>query len=155
MVADLHSSKRPPRASRMRIRWRSARRIELSLEAEPAVVQGDPEALRTLVRNLVDNAVRYTPEGGRVRVRTRGERVRRRARGQSIPGPGIPAPDRERAFDRFYRRANAPAGGQRSRARHRQGHRGSARRGDSAGRCPGRRSAGSPSPFPPRRLRFA
>jgi len=54
----------------------------------------------------VDNAVRYTPEGGRVQVRCN------RSPGAVVlevidNGPGIPAAERERAFDRFYRRANA------------------------------------------------
>jgi len=87
-----------------------ARRIDLGLEAEPAAVQGDRDALRILVRNLVDNAVRYTPEGGQVRVSTH-----QRAAGATLEvvdtGPGIPLSDRERAFDRFYRRSNAPEGG--------------------------------------------
>src|SRR5580692_8123385 len=87
-----------------------ARRIDLGLEAEPAAVQGDRDALRVLVRNLVDNAVRYTPEGGQVRVSTH-----QQAAGATLEvvdtGPGIPPSDRERAFDRFYRRANAPEGG--------------------------------------------
>jgi signal transduction histidine kinase len=94
----------------------SARRIELSLEADSAAVRGDREALRVLVRNLVDNAVRYTPEGGRVRIRVR---TGSRAAGRSDPtllevadsGPGIPSADRERAFDRFYRRVGTPEGG--------------------------------------------
>jgi signal transduction histidine kinase len=88
-----------------------ARHIDLGLEAEPnSLVRGDRDALRTLVRNLVDNAVRYTPPGGRVQVRTR-----KTSAGAVLEvadtGPGIPAADRERAFDRFYRRANAPEGG--------------------------------------------
>jgi signal transduction histidine kinase len=87
-----------------------ARRIDLGLEAEPAAVQGDRDALRVLVRNLVDNAVRYTPEGGQVRVSTR-----QQTSGATLEvvdtGPGIPSSDRERAFDRFYRRSNAPEGG--------------------------------------------
>ena len=87
-----------------------ARRIDLGLEAEPAAVQGDRDALRVLVRNLVDNAVRYTPEGGQVRVSTR-----QQTSGATLEvvdtGPGIPPSDRERAFDRFYRRSNAPEGG--------------------------------------------
>src|SRR6185295_14601412 len=46
-----------------------SRHIELELHAEPNVwVRGDQGALRTLVRNLVDNAVRYTPERGKVEV---------------------------------------------------------------------------------------
>jgi signal transduction histidine kinase len=87
-----------------------ARRIDLGLEAEPAAVQGDRDALRVLVRNLVDNAVRYTPEGGQVRVSTH-----QQTSGATLEvvdtGPGIPPSDRERAFDRFYRRSNAPEGG--------------------------------------------
>ncbi len=89
----------------------ATRHIDLSVAAEPNVpVLGDPEALRTLVRNLVDNAVRYTPQGARVRVRCRSSRE-----GALLEvidnGAGIPAADRERAFDRFYRRATAPEGG--------------------------------------------
>jgi two-component system OmpR family sensor kinase/two-component system sensor histidine kinase QseC len=79
------------------------RQIDLALEAEPVTVVGDREALRTLVRNLVDNAVRYTPPQGRVRVRSRAT-----SEGAVLQvadsGPGIPAPERERVFDRFYRR---------------------------------------------------
>ena len=36
--------------------------------AQPVSLSGDPDALRTLLRNLIDNAVRYTPAGGRVDV---------------------------------------------------------------------------------------
>jgi two-component system OmpR family sensor kinase/two-component system sensor histidine kinase QseC len=86
------------------------RNIDLGLASEAAVVQGDRDALRTLVRNLVDNAVRYTPVGGLVRVRTLNG-----ADGAILEvadsGPGIAPPDRERVFDRFYRRASAPEGG--------------------------------------------
>jgi two-component system OmpR family sensor kinase len=46
-----------------------AGRIDLGVAAaQPATIAADPEALRTLLRNLVDNAVRYTPAGGRVDV---------------------------------------------------------------------------------------
>jgi len=88
-----------------------ARGIDLGLDAEPDVrVMGDRDALRTLVRNLVDNAVRYTPAGGRVQVQTA-----KTPQGALLEvtdsGPGIPAADRERVFDRFYRRASAPEGG--------------------------------------------
>jgi signal transduction histidine kinase len=94
----------------------AARHIDLSLEEETATVRGDREALRTLVRNLVDNAVRYTPQGGSVRVRTR---PGSRAPGRGEPallevadsGPGIAPADRDRVFDRFYRRAGSPEGG--------------------------------------------
>jgi signal transduction histidine kinase len=86
------------------------RQIDLALEAEPVSVVGDREALRTLVRNLVDNAVRYTPPGGRVRIR-----LRDGAQGAVLEvtdsGPGIPASDRERVFDRFYRRTGTASEG--------------------------------------------
>lgn len=83
-----------------------ARHIDLSLEREGEVrVRGDPEALRTLARNLVDNAVRYTPPGGSVRVRC--HTAPEGALLEVIDtGPGIAPADRARVFDRFYRRAN-------------------------------------------------
>jgi len=87
------------------------RDIDLGLEAESGtVVLGDPEALRTLTRNLVDNAARYTPLGGSVRVRSRkaGERAVLEV---TDTGPGIPRAERERVFDRFYRRAAAQESG--------------------------------------------
>ncbi len=89
------------------------RSVELSLEAgDAAQVTGDADALRILVRNLVDNAVRYTPQGGRVRVRTAVDPAERGAMLEvEDTGPGIPASDRERAFDRFVRRHDAADGG--------------------------------------------
>jgi two-component system OmpR family sensor kinase len=63
-----------------------------------------------MVRNLVDNAVRYTPSGGRVQVRLRQD-ASFAVLEVVDSGPGIPAAERERAFDRFYRRAGAPEGG--------------------------------------------
>jgi signal transduction histidine kinase len=84
-----------------------SRRIDLSLQREGNAPQrGDKDALRTLARNLVDNAVRYTPPGGSVQVR-----CHTGAAGATLEvidtGPGIAAADRARVFDRFYRRANA------------------------------------------------
>jgi two-component system OmpR family sensor kinase len=56
-----------------------------------AWVPGDEEDLRVVLNNLVDNALRYVPAGGRVRL------------GVSDTGPGIPEADRERALRRFVR----------------------------------------------------
>ena len=89
-----------------------ARRTAIALDApdapgapgapDKAIVTGDADALRILLRNLLDNAIRYTPEGGRVDVSV--------ARQQEAlllavddSGPGIPPDERERAFQRFYR----------------------------------------------------
>jgi two-component system OmpR family sensor kinase/two-component system sensor histidine kinase QseC len=81
-----------------------AKSIELSLEAEPGVrVRAERDGMHALLRNLVDNAVRYTPAGGRVQVRTRAGADRAIVE-ISDTGPGIPAEERERVFDRFYRR---------------------------------------------------
>lgn len=88
-----------------------ARNIDLGLDAAPGLlILGNNEALRTLVRNLVDNAVRYTLVGGTVQVRCRCA-AQRALLEVCDSGPGIPAADRERVFDRFYRRAAAQAGG--------------------------------------------
>jgi two-component system OmpR family sensor kinase/two-component system sensor histidine kinase QseC len=87
-----------------------SRQIDLALESEPVSILGNREALRTLVRNLVDNAVRYTPVGGRVRVRT-GPSKEGATLEVTDSGPGIPPEERERAFDRFHRRRGAPEGG--------------------------------------------
>lgn len=88
-----------------------SRHIDLGLEAAPdLVVRGDRDALRVLVRNLVDNAVRYTPSYGSVHVcclATDTEAVL----DVTDTGPGIAVADRERVFDRFYRRAAAEESG--------------------------------------------
>ena len=76
----------------------------LSVRAGPPVsVRGDAAALALLVRNLADNAVRYSPPGAAV------ELAVLQQDGQALllvddAGPGIPPADRERVFDRFYRR---------------------------------------------------
>ena len=76
--------------------------------AQPASVVGDPEALRTLMRNLIDNAVRYTPAGGRVDVSVEPPEGTHGARFTvGDDGPGIPSEERARVFDRFYRRAGS------------------------------------------------
>jgi two-component system OmpR family sensor kinase len=82
-----------------------AGRIDLGIAAaQPATLAADPDALRTLLRNLIDNAVRYTPAGGRVDVTVEGSAMGARVT-VTDDGPGIPAEERARVFDRFYRRA--------------------------------------------------
>ena len=74
--------------------------IALTLEAQPATVPGDADALRILLRNLVDNAIRYTPGGGRVMVSVGADLI-----SVADTGPGIPVAERTRVFDRFHRLA--------------------------------------------------
>lgn len=77
--------------------------------AGPAEVRGDRIVLRQALINLVDNAIKYTPRGGRIgmRVSTAG--------GQALldvsdTGRGIPPEHHERVFDRFYRGSHPGAG---------------------------------------------
>jgi two-component system OmpR family sensor kinase len=87
--------------------------IDLGLShAEQASVSGDFEALRVMLGNLIDNAIRYTPAGGTVDVAVQ-RQDRNAVIGISDTGPGIPQEDRARVFDRFYRREamHAPGSG--------------------------------------------
>lgn len=80
-----------------------ARGVDLGIvDAETVSVIGDDEALRILFRNLLENAIKYSPDGGTVDVAIRAQQdhaVVEIADG----GRGIPPAERERAFDRFYR----------------------------------------------------
>jgi two-component system OmpR family sensor kinase len=79
------------------------RNVDLGVEtSEPATVTGDAEALRVMFNNLLDNATKYTPAGGRVDVSLKVDGGRPVVR-IADSGPGIPVEERERVFDRFYR----------------------------------------------------
>jgi len=85
----------------------SERRVEVHLtQTEPTPVLGDPAYLGVLLRNLLDNAIRYSPEGGEVWVELAGT-PRAVTLRVSDSGPGIPSPRREDAFRRFRRLAEA------------------------------------------------
>jgi two-component system OmpR family sensor kinase len=82
-----------------------ARRIDLGMAAgdgEPLQVRGQPEALHTLLRNLLDNAIKYTPDGGQIDI-SLALRDRSPCLFVEDSGPGLPESERERVFDRFYR----------------------------------------------------
>ncbi len=77
--------------------------LGLAEDSQPAVmVRGDAELLGVLIRNLVDNAVRYTPNGGRVDVSVRSE-ADRALLTVTDTGRGIPREERARVLERFYR----------------------------------------------------
>ena len=77
--------------------------LDFALDAAPGCsVIGQAEWLRVLIRNLVDNAIRYTPPGGQVRVAIAGSDGCCRLR-CSDSGPGIPADERESVLRRFHR----------------------------------------------------
>jgi two-component system sensor histidine kinase MprB len=67
-------------------------------DLEPCLVYGHAERLKTAVRNLLDNAAKFGPPGGPVEVRLQAGELTVRDH-----GPGIPAGDLPRVFDRFYR----------------------------------------------------
>jgi two-component system OmpR family sensor kinase len=88
-----------------------ARRIDIGIaRSDAAEVRGQAEALRTLLRNLLDNAVKYTPDGGRVDVG-----IAASPDGVELSvedsGPGLPAEERARVLDRFYRSGEPQAPG--------------------------------------------
>ncbi|MDT3399109.1 ATP-binding protein [Streptomyces sp. B1866] len=93
--------------------------VHLNLDVQPPdlIAYADAERLHQVVANLVDNAVKHSPAHGRVTVR-----ARRGDGAQSLElevvdeGPGIPAAERDRVFERFNR-GGRPAEGDRSGAR--------------------------------------
>jgi two-component system sensor histidine kinase TctE len=87
-----------------------------------ARLHGQPVLVREMVRNLVDNALQYTPEGGTVTARVTPDPF-----GQVLVlqvednGPGMPEAERELVFQPFYRRARYQRRRQRAGPGHRQG----------------------------------
>ncbi|WUH93865.1 HAMP domain-containing histidine kinase [Streptomyces sp. NBC_00433] len=74
-------------------------RLDFTAELVPCMVRADPDAVERAIGNLVDNAVKWSPEGGRITVVTTAGGVV----SVSDRGPGIPAADLPFVFDRFYR----------------------------------------------------
>ena len=83
-----------------------AKGLRLVIDAQPATLEADPEKLRSIVDNLVSNAVKFTPPGGTISVRARvagGD-----AAGSAVievldTGPGVPDEERESIFNLFFR----------------------------------------------------
>jgi two-component system sensor histidine kinase MprB len=72
--------------------------VTFDLDVEPTVVRGDSARIGRAITNVIDNARKWSPEGGVIDVSVRAGHVRVRDR-----GPGIPEVDLPRVFDRFYR----------------------------------------------------
>jgi len=79
-----------------------AKGLRLTIEAQKATLEADPQKLRSIVDNLISNAVKFTPPGGAVTVRARA------LSGEAVievmdSGPGVPAEERESIFNLFFR----------------------------------------------------
>lgn len=88
-----------------------SKNIDLGMgRSQPVSVNGNRDSLHIMLRNIIDNAVRYTPEGGRIDVS-----VFISAEGPVVEvvdsGPGIPQAERDRVFDRFYRGGTSDVSG--------------------------------------------
>ncbi|HEY8722639.1 MAG TPA: GAF domain-containing protein [Gaiellaceae bacterium] len=80
----------------------SAHELVLVADAELPAVAGDPDKVGRVLINLVDNAIKYSPDGGRVNVTVQlaGSHVRFSV---TDPGLGIPVAEQRRIFEKFYR----------------------------------------------------
>ena len=89
-------------ATRSVVALATVQNVDLVVDAGPEQVQADPQQLQLALVNLLENAIRYSPPGGEVRLTSWliGGEVGLTVADQ---GPGIPAEHRERLFDRFYR----------------------------------------------------
>ena len=102
-----------------RMSWRAQEKgVKLTVEAEslPPLL-GDGDRLMQVFTNLLDNALTYTPPGGSVTVAAEGVEGSEGRREVEVSvtdtGPGIPAQELPRIFERFYRLDKARAGGRR------------------------------------------
>lgn len=102
MVAEAAAQEWVPRAVE--------RDIDLGFALDSVKAVADPLLLRELLNNLVDNALRYTPSGGSVTVRS-GEAGGTPFLSVEDTGPGIPEVARSRIFERFYRVEGSPGDG--------------------------------------------
>ena len=86
------------------------RGVSLELSGAPVEVDADPAQIRQVIVNLIDNALRHTPRGGRVElaVGVHGDRVRLAV---ADSGPGIPPDMLDRVFERFYTTGASADGG--------------------------------------------
>ncbi len=79
-----------------------AKRQTVELAIAPLSIEGDREKLRTVFDNLVGNALKFTPEGGRISIALTGD-AETVSVAVSDTGPGVPADERRSIFDTFFR----------------------------------------------------
>ena len=84
--------------------------LDLGIEVDAAATTADPALLDDLLGNLVDNALKYTPPGGAVTLRS-GRLAGRPYLAVEDTGPGIPETERQQVRQRFYRLPNSPGHG--------------------------------------------
>ncbi len=84
--------------------------IDLGVEAASVSISADPSLIDDLLSNLLDNALKYTPAGGRVTVSVAAPNHKALIAVEDS-GPGIPENERHRVRQRFYRLANSPGHG--------------------------------------------
>src|SRR5919108_614234 len=87
-----------------------AKGLRLTIDAQAATLEADPQKLRSIVDNLISNAIKFTPSGGTIAVRARA------AGGEAVievmdTGPGVPAEERESIFNLFFRGRSKAAEG--------------------------------------------
>src|SRR3954462_15972687 len=87
-----------------------AKGLKLTIDAQSATLEADPQKLRSIVDNLISNAVKFTPSGGTIEVRARA------LAGEAVievkdSGPGVPAEERESIFNLFFRGRTKADGG--------------------------------------------
>jgi signal transduction histidine kinase len=75
--------------------------LAVDIDANTPDIQADKEKLQRVLVNLIDNALKFTPEGGSVEIRTRADSNENVVIEIADSGPGIPEEFRERIFDRF------------------------------------------------------
>lgn len=80
-----------------------AKHITLTHNCIPVTMVGMPDAIRLMITNLTDNAIRYTPEGGRIEVAVKNDGNCHAVITVTDNGPGIAPEERTRVFERFYR----------------------------------------------------
>jgi two-component system sensor histidine kinase MprB len=89
-----------------RARARGKGRVAIEVSTEPTVVRGDPERIQRAISNLVDNALKWSPDGGTVEIELSGGWLTVRDH-----GPGFDVADLPHVFDRFYRAEGSVASG--------------------------------------------